>query len=155
MQRVGRSLCIDPAAQKSPGFVPLAAGSRQSDGKTIAAMLESCGTQTREISLNPSRNVDVDQNAHSERLLNVCCRREEERKVPSVPSGPDQTAGLVLQRSATTSSMTSATFAAIIEEQEQSKSSFRRISADTFSQTVLIYLKTTTNKSMTQIKRLI
>lgn len=45
--------------------------SRTSAGKTIAAMDESCGTQTREISLNPGRNVDLDQDAHSERQLNI------------------------------------------------------------------------------------
>ena len=45
--------------------------------------------QTRELSLNPSRNADVDQDTHSERQLiiySICCWREGERKPSSVPS---------------------------------------------------------------------
>ena len=54
--------------------------SRPSAGETIAAMQQSCGTQTREISLNPGRNVDLDQDAHSERQLNVYPLLERQRK---------------------------------------------------------------------------
>lgn len=35
-------------------------GSRETAGKTIRAMEENCGTQTREISLNHEKNVDLE-----------------------------------------------------------------------------------------------
>lgn len=42
-------------------------GRGQGEEKTIATMEESCGTQTWETSSHSGRNVDLDQDAHSER----------------------------------------------------------------------------------------
>lgn len=49
-------------------------------GQTIAAMEESCGTQTREISLNPSRNADLNQVTHSERAAEYLSATGERKK---------------------------------------------------------------------------
>lgn len=70
MQMVGRAHWSGPCVQKSLGFVPAAAGSRLSKNNGGHAT-ELWDTNTGDILEPPARNVDPDQDAHSERQLSI------------------------------------------------------------------------------------